>query len=242
MKEYFTIVLAVALLGVVSANLGLDLAYFFGSPGIEYGSHKEARHNSAGGGTALKLPHIAAWIASTAQSEQDAPTNNTKKPAIDQTGDSTWVILQGLSAPVNAFFAFVLLCVGYGQLKAILRQADISEKTLIPAERAYMFLQRIEAHANVNSTSGEINWIFDAVWQNVGKTPTGNLQLYTRIFVEEFDIPPTFRFPVEGELPVTIAGPGGFIQGVSVGTSGAALVSSQAGKSFIYVWGWAKYH
>ena len=242
MKEFLKIALVMVLIPLAGVNLGLGLACFFNSHGIKYGAQQGTPYSyGSQDDTASEPPNVAARVSSATQTQPDAHTTNAKSPTIDQTGDSKWVILQGLSAPVAAFFAFVLLCVGYGQLKAIHRQADIAEKTLIPAERAYMFIQRIEATWNKNLTSGEINWTFDAVWQNVGKTPTRNLQLYTRIFVEEFDIPATFPFSVEGDLPITIAGPGSIIQGSPVGRSAADIASSQAGELFIYIWGWARY-
>jgi hypothetical protein len=240
-KEFFKIALVIVLIPLAGVDLGLGLAYFFGSCGIKYSTQQRATHSySNQDHAASEPPNMAARISSATKTQPDANTTNTKDPTIDQTGDSVWVILQGLSAPVAAFFAFVLLWVGYGQLKAIHRQADIAEKTVIPAERAYMFVQRIDATVSP-VTGGYVTWTFDVIWQNVGKTPTRNLRIYTQTFVDPLDIPANFQFLAAGEFPITIAGPGGVVQGLPVGISPADLAASQAGESFIYIWGWARY-
>lgn len=231
MKECLRLALVIVLLSVGGANLGLDIAYFFGSPGIEHSAEQGTTYGyNSQGHAASELPHVARWIAGAAQTQHDTQATNTKNPTIDQTGDSIWVILQGSSAPVNAFFALVLLCVGYGQLKAIHRQADIAEKTLIPAERAYMFIQQIIHLSHQDLSNNRIWWSLRVVWQNAGKTPTRNLKLYTQQFLDDYPMPPDFSFFAGVESRFALAGPGGIISGNIVSVTGEDLLAVQNGE------------
>ena len=152
-------------------------------------------------------------LAGSPQTEPRAGSAQPENHGANQQSADLWEILQGLSAPIVAFFTLVLMCVGWGQLRAISRQADIAERAIIAADRPFVF-------AEVSDPGFEIRWVepikqqvfsgkrFELRLFNLGHTPA----LLTRL---EYEISTASRGSIAAaidpqeiggrEMPVGIA-------------------------------------
>jgi hypothetical protein len=127
------------------------------------------------------------------------------------------------------------------------RQARLTKETLIADKRAFVFSTGCSQFWNLNKESGQYDWNFRAQWQNSGDTPTKDMMMFAECEVRTSVLPPGFDFDRPTVPPATaFIAPKSSLGGGLVPTPGRAAISpqdildAQAGRKFIYMWGWAK--
>jgi len=95
--------------------------------------------------------------------------------------------------------------------------------------------------------SALFSWQIRVVWNNYGSAPTRRLSLCATAEIKETVLPDTFNFPYdEGHitkgvlLPQTPLSSAYIPWGKQITPEDIEAI--QAGRKFLYVWGWAKYH
>jgi hypothetical protein len=128
------------------------------------------------------------------------------------------------------------------------RQAELTREALIANKRAFVYPISISQFFEPANTTGQFNWRFRPVLRNSGDTPTKNMTMFVTCEVRNSAIPIGYPFTDDAQrvARVTIA-PRFDLQGGVVPQAPAAaitpqdIIDAQAGRKFIYVWGWIKY-
>lgn len=138
-------------------------------------------------------------------------------------------------------FTFVLACVTH-------RQARLTKEALIADKRAFVFTTDFAKLWEHGDSAGVYNWRFRPLWNNSGDTPTKDLTQFTACEIRNTMLPDGFDFNPAGIRPGTgLLPPKSQLTGGQAPTPPQAAISpqdvedSQAGRKFIYLWGWARY-
>ncbi len=142
---------------------------------------------------------------------------------------------------IIALFTFTLW-------RATTRQGKLTKEALIADKRAFVFANDVSSFWELDPTSGHYNWRFRPVWENSGETPSKKLRVYCACELRNTPLPTGFDF---NQL-ATPAGTGLVppkshkLGGVAPAWPAAAItpqdiLDTQAGKKFIYLWGWVRY-
>jgi hypothetical protein len=110
----------------------------------------------------------------------------------------------------------------------------------IASNRAFVFPKPPTFFSHPTPTDGYV-WTIHPQWENSGNTPTKKLELMSRCWLEETDLPSDYTFPAEEGSVLTILGPKATIEGLQIIIWASDLLKIQAGRKFFYLWGWAKY-
>jgi hypothetical protein len=91
------------------------------------------------------------------------------------------------------------------------------------------------------------SWRIRVVWTNYGSTPTRRLSICTTAQIRETVLPETFNFPYdEGHITKGILLPRTPLNSAHIPPDSQITAEDiealQAGRKFLYVWGWAKYY
>jgi hypothetical protein len=122
------------------------------------------------------------------------------------------------------------------------RAADIAENSLVKLQRAFVAVQQIRHHSHLDTTKGKIWWSFHIIWENSGASPTRNLRFFVAPYLENVDIPQSFKFDMaQTERPTTFLGPKATLVSGEIHITGDDLVAVQNGTKFLYLWGRADY-
>ncbi|HEY7246953.1 MAG TPA: hypothetical protein VH678_24025 [Xanthobacteraceae bacterium] len=165
-------------------------------------------------------------------------------PSLDIIVDPARWTPEGVSAIATAAIAvFTIVLVWVTS-----RQARLTKEALIADKRAFVFAKNIFPVWELDRQTGEYNWRFRPVWENSGDTPTKGMTLYVDCELRNTILPQGFDF-TRTTIP---AGPG-MLGPRATSTGGAAphypvaaitptdIVDIQAGKKFLYLWGWVRY-
>ena len=129
------------------------------------------------------------------------------------------------------------------------RSGDIAREAMIAGERAFVFAVGLNPLWELDITSNSYNWRFRPVLKNFGDTPTRKMTMHTHVEVRPGPLPAGFDFDYKTTLTGT-----GLLSPNSDGLGSLAppmqgpavtpqdILDAQAGKKFIYIWGWVRYH
>jgi len=126
------------------------------------------------------------------------------------------------------------------------RQAQLTEETLIADKRAFIFADNYMQFWELDATTNLHNWRFRPHWRNTGSTPTRRLTMHVECEVRNTMLPEGYAFTYDRtQIGKGIIPPKGEMLG-GIAPQAAAItpqdiLDSQAGRKFIYLWGWAKY-
>lgn len=130
---------------------------------------------------------------------------------------------------------------------ATIRSTELARESFSADKRAFVFAMGINGFWERENTSGQYNWRFRPLWQNSGDTPSKNLRIFTGCELRDTPLPVGFKFK-HGEEGTGLLPPKSTLSGGLAPTPPQAAITPQdildvqAGRKFLYLWGWAKYH
>jgi hypothetical protein len=126
--------------------------------------------------------------------------------------------------------------------------AELTRDTLIFGNQATVFYKQIIALyvldlSKLPAQRVATGWSFGPTWENSGNTPTKNLRTKINHELRDSKLPDNFPFvDNDGTTGSNFLGPKNPMRiGQTRAFSVAELQQVQAGKSFLYIWGWARY-
>ena len=129
-----------------------------------------------------------------------------------------------------------------GQLGALRQANETNQNSLVATGRAYVMFRGLNlAGALTSDDPTQSRFRINPVWENVGNTPTRDMQLYTnpakpvRMILD-------MTMPKTPDISQGLLGPHATGMGGSSYVSGADLLAIRDGKLRLYVWGWTRYH
>src|SRR2546428_13887982 len=134
-----------------------------------------------------------------------------------------------------------------GQWRAIRGQAHIAKEALITDKRAFVFAISLFYYWEPGPIAGLYNFRLRPQWQNSADTPTKRMTVYTACEIRNTPLPQGFAFvetttPGTGLLPPKNSQQGGVAPlPPQAAITPQDILDVQAGRKFIYLWGWAKY-
>lgn len=129
------------------------------------------------------------------------------------------------------------------------RQARLTKEAFVGDKRAFVFPIDLKYDRSKDTGSDTYSWRFRPVWRNSGATPTMGLRIHTSCELLNSELPNSFRF----DQAITNIGFGVVLPPMQEMLGGIApasprspistqdLIDVQAGKKFLYIWGWATY-
>jgi hypothetical protein len=146
-----------------------------------------------------------------------------------------------------AIFTIVTVVVSYFQWQALREANQVNRDSLASIQRAFIAYASIETYSHYETSTGELWWFFDPIWENAGNTPTRNMRSSDNSYFGSTPLPQGFSFPelpgnvTNNEMP-SLLGPKGQILGETIQVTGKGLAEVQAGRKYFYIWGCTKYH
>jgi hypothetical protein len=129
------------------------------------------------------------------------------------------------------------------------RQAQLTKEALIADKSAFVFTVNAYQLFEPDKETGLYNWRFRPTWQNSGDTPTRDMKMYTECMVRNAPLPAGFDFAVtsanigSGMIPPKSSLHGGLAPWLNqAAITPQDILDAQAGRKFIYLWGWIKYN
>ena len=160
----------------------------------------------------------------------------------------TGAFIEGNSGGITALATLVIAAFTATLWLATNRQAELTKEAFIADKRAFIFATGFSQAWEEDKATGLYNWRFRPVLRNSGATPTKSMQMYVACEVRNTVLPPGYAFtPEEHNIASATMPPNFELQGgLAPRFPGAAItpqdiIDSQAGKKFIYIWGWIKY-
>ncbi len=165
------------------------------------------------------------------------------------------ILLVGLGA--GALLGFLqwrtqqgLLNAARGQEKALtdqlaaLREGNaISREGAVAGARAYVVFRGLSLSGSVSADDpGNSRFQVNPVWENVGNTPTRNMEIYTNPIKPILHPILDMTMPKTPDVSAGLLAPHATGMGGSSTLSGADLLAIRQGRLRLYIWGWARYH
>jgi len=127
-------------------------------------------------------------------------------------------------------------------LRAINRQADLMENSLIAVQRAFIFFRGMDTTGMINASSNKvIEWHVQLQWENSGTTPSKDLEMLINWQFGDKPIPIGFDFPNHAPEVPYVLGPKATVFCGPVKIPVAVLLGIQQGTVHAYIWGTARY-
>lgn len=128
------------------------------------------------------------------------------------------------------------------------RAADIARDAMVAGERAFVFATQVNSFWELDQGTGLYHWRFRPTWQNSGDTPTKIMTIHTECVLRDTPLPlgfnfnyPTNEIGTGGLIPPKITHMGGLVPR-SAAISPQDILDVQAGRKYLYLWGWARYN
>lgn len=131
------------------------------------------------------------------------------------------------------------------------RAADIAERALVAGQRAFVFAQGISSYWEKDEQTQTYSWRFRPHLENSGSSPTKNMTMFTRCMLLDQALRTGFDFEGNslaanigsGLLPPKTTLEGGISpQNPENAISPQDIAEAQAGRKYLYLWGWIKYN
>lgn len=138
--------------------------------------------------------------------------------------------------------------VAYRAARTAKRSADIAEFAMVAGERAYVFSTGFKQYWEKIPETGLYNWHFRPIWENRGDTPTKHMTMHTECVLRDTILPADFDFGYfTSDIGTVLIPPNTNIAGSlaprfpNSGITPEDILEIQAGRKFLFIWGWAKY-
>jgi hypothetical protein len=140
----------------------------------------------------------------------------------------TGTFIDANSGGITALATLVIAAFTVTLWLATSRQAKLTREAFVADKRAFLFATTFAQVWEPDKETGLYNWRLKPVLRNSGATPTKDMEMY--VACVKAMMPPVFE--LQG--------------GVAPRYPGAAItpqdiIDSQAGRKFIYLWGWIRY-
>lgn len=147
-----------------------------------------------------------------------------------------------LATLVIAIFTIVLaLCTTW--------QARLTREAMLVDKRAFVFAVGLDPLHEPDEGTGLYNWRFRPLLRNSGDTPTKNMTFHTGYALRDTPLPPEFNFDYatdkigKGMLPPKFNISGSQAPDLpNLAITPLDLSEIQAGRKYLYFWGWVRYH
>jgi hypothetical protein len=129
---------------------------------------------------------------------------------------------------------------------ATIQSTELARESFTADKRPFVFAMGLNGFWEREKTTGQYNWRFRPLWQNSGDTPSKNLRIHTGCELRNAPLPVGFNFNQAREgtglLPPKAPLSGGLApESQQAAITPQDILDLQAGRKFLYVWGWAKY-
>jgi hypothetical protein len=128
------------------------------------------------------------------------------------------------------------------------RSADIARDAMIAGERAFVFTIGLSPFWEIEPTTSLYNWRFRPNWKNSGDTPTSRMTMHSECVLRIDPLPQGFDFNYSTtDIGTALIPPNSETHGGIAPRNPAPAITPQdildiqAGRKFLYYWGWAKY-
>jgi hypothetical protein len=173
--------------------------------------------------------------------------SNNPVSTIKQGPDKHW--WQTPNAPAWAMFALTAVYVIVSILLVFVAtdQFEITKETLIADKRAFVFVDNLDHGWILDRTTKLYDWRFRLRFKNSGGTPTKNLTSFLQCEIRDTPLPENYNFDQQqGRVGRGFIAPNFDVGGGEAPppprvVSPQDILAVQAGKKFLYVWGWIKY-
>jgi hypothetical protein len=140
-----------------------------------------------------------------------------------------------------------IFCVSFYGLKLTRESNRINRDSFAAVQRPFVISKGLDVIWTYDTFYKKELWIAQPIWENVGNTPTRDLQLYMNWCPRIDVLPSNFTYPdlagAEGQTSYTPLGPHQTKYGPLTYSIGAQPMSMiQQHKALFYFYGWAKYH
>jgi hypothetical protein len=158
--------------------------------------------------------------------------------------------LSRLFAPENLpnigllFAGIVGIIVAICTLKAIERQADLMESSLVAVQRAFVFPKGVESTVHIvdAATNKTTEWHLWIPWENSGLTPTKALEIHVNWLSQKHPLPKGYDFPdLDPKNTLYVLGPKATTSCGPLKIPAQDLVGVKKGTHHLYIWGRATY-
>jgi hypothetical protein len=126
---------------------------------------------------------------------------------------------------------------------AALRQANtINHEGLVASNRAYVAFRGLNLSGSINGADPSASrFAINPVWENVGNTPTRDMQIYTNPAKEIKHPLLDMSMPKTPNIAPGMLAPHTTGMGSSTYVTGDQLLAIRDGRLRMYMWGWARY-
>jgi hypothetical protein len=162
-----------------------------------------------------------------------------------------WCVIDFLQTYNGAVTAAATVAIGAFTLVLVFvsnRQAKLTKEAIIIDKRAFVFAVAFHQAYEPNPITKLYDWRFRPILRNAGETSTKNLRMYVSCEVRNSILPPGYSFGYQakdvagGTIAPKLDVRGGLAPPFPQSAVTAQdLVDSQAGRKFIYLWGWIEY-
>jgi hypothetical protein len=128
------------------------------------------------------------------------------------------------------------------------RSAGIARDAMIAGERAFVFTVGLAPFWELDPTTNLYNWRFRPTWKNSGDTPTRRMIMHSECALRTTPLPEGFDFSYPTAyvgtalIPPNTETHGGIApRSPAPAITPQDILDIQAGRKFLYYWGWAKY-
>jgi|SRR5215469_7572232 len=161
--------------------------------------------------------------------------------------DCSGTFLDQHGTAVTAIATFVIAAFTGTLWTATLRSTDLTRESFTANKRAFIFALGLNGFWERDGATGHYNWRFRPLWQNSGETPSKALRNYTGCELRTSPLPVGYNFKQgngsAGLIPPKATLSGGLApQPPQPALTPQDILDVQAGRKFLYVWGWVKYH
>jgi hypothetical protein len=192
-------------------------------------------------------PSFKACINHEGQKTAEVPDSGLSA-MVDSYVHCSWAAINDNQGGITALATLAIAAFTATLWFATNQQAELTKEAFIADKRAFVFATGFTSIWEEDKATSLYNWRFKPTLRNSGETPTKTLQMYVACEVRNTSLPPGYAFtPQEQYIASGMMPPKFDLQGGQAPQfPGAAvtpqdIVDAQAGRKFIYLWGWIKY-
>jgi hypothetical protein len=194
-------------------------------------------------------PSFQQCIAKHQDQHQSSPTEENPTGLLGAI--KAYVVCSGefidaINGTITALATIVIATFTATLWRATTRQSELTREALIADKQAFIFSDGFNGLWELDAT-GHYSWRFRPVWKNSGDTPTRNLRFRTNCELRNTPMTVDYSFSTNDAPGTGLIGPkssalGGLSPYPEAPISAQDLVDVQAGRKYLYLWGWARYY
>jgi hypothetical protein len=197
---------------------------------------------------------ILGWQASYALSEMERQQCRDVAEKSGTKGEECKAFWEKTTTDPVAFFTlWLVIFTGGLTISTILlwrageRQTAIARQAMIAGERAFVFTTGLAPFWDLDPATNLYNWRFRPTWKNSGDTPTRLMTMHSECVLRDTPLPSEFDFNYPTTdigtalIPPNTETHGGIAPRGATAITPQDILDIQAGRKFLYYWGWARY-